>query len=46
MDYILKELDKGNKFQKHTGDSIKTYKDLFFALKSFISFARFKQKNR
>jgi hypothetical protein len=46
MNYLLRELDKGNKFQKHTGESIKTYADLYYALKSFISFSNFKNKNR
>lgn len=46
IDWILRELDKGNKFQKYKPGTVNTYSELTDALKSCISFAKFKQKNK
>lgn len=46
IDWILKELDKGNKFQKYKPGTVNTYYELSEALKSCISFAKFKEKNK
>lgn len=46
IDYILRELDKGNKFQKYKPGTVNTYAELTEALKSCISFAKFKQKSK
>ena len=46
IDYILRELDRGNKFQKYKPGTVNTYAELTEALKSCISFAKFKEKNK
>ena len=44
IDWILKEIDKGNKFQKYKAGTVNTYADLADALKSVISFQKFKER--
>ena len=45
INWLLEEIDKGNRFQKYKPKDVKNYNDLYNAIKSVVSFMKWKKKN-